>query len=152
MNAHLIISTEYRMNQPSVFIFTEGKYYGCLIYPRGRNYPQDINYWNNAICSDSGRYFSVNEVDYSKDEFERICELQNVITSNEAQLKSYPGWEKGPEYTSKKSKEYKEYLSWSEKKQLEINEILKHNNPIDRIIYAAQKELRQILLSKSNEN
>lgn len=152
MKAHLIISTEYKANQPSVFIYSEGKYYGCQIYPMGRNYPQDLNYWNNSTCSDDGRYFSVEEVEYSDTEFALIKELQEKIFNNESKLKDYPKWEKGPDYTSKKGKAYKVYLAWYEEEQGKISEITKHNAPFDKVIYTAKKQLRELLLSKRYEN
>lgn len=112
MKATLIISIEYKYNQPSVFIMAGGQYYGCLIYPQGRNFPSDVNYWNNATCSDSDRYFTVKEVEYSETVFDSIKNLQSEINETEKCLKSDNSnpWIPRPE-CSKNSKEYKSYLA-----------------------------------------
>lgn len=62
MKAFRITSTEYYMNQPSVFLFVDGSYYGDLVYPSLRGYPSDVDYWRKATCADSDRYFIVEEV------------------------------------------------------------------------------------------
>lgn len=152
MKANLIISTEYKYNQPSVFIFANGEYYGCLIYPSIRNYPQDVNYWKDAMSSDSHRGFGVYDVEYSDEEFELIKNLQNSISANNALLKQFPAWEKGPEYSVKRGKAYEEYLAWNKSNQDRINEVSAYNAPYDKAIYVATTQLRKLLLSKRNEN
>lgn len=148
MKATLIISTEYHANRPSVFIMADGQYYGCLIYPRGRNFPQNADYWRNAICSDADRYFIVKDVEYTEDDFESIKKLQNEINENVKCLKtdnSYR-WIPRPD-VSKNSKIYKEYLEKQEAQDKAVREIYEYNRPFDKIIYANRTELRKILLS-----
>jgi hypothetical protein len=80
--AHLIISTEYRANQPSIFLFEKGIYYGDRMYAASRNYPIDVNYWRGATCSDSGRYFKVIEVEVTDDQLAKIAQLQAAVDAN----------------------------------------------------------------------
>lgn len=148
MKATLIISTEYHANQPSVFIMADGQYYGCLIYPQSRNFPQNADYWRNATCSDADRYFIVKDVEYTEDDFESIKKLQNEINENVKCLKtdnSYR-WIPRPD-VSKNSKIYKEYLEKQEAQDKAVREIYEYNRPFDKIIYANRTELRKILLS-----
>lgn len=148
MKATLIISTEYHANQPSVFIMADGQYYGCLIYPQGRNFPQNADYWRNSTCSDADRYFIVKDVEYTEDDFESIKKLQNEIHENVKCLKtdnSYK-WIPRPD-ASKNSKVYKDYLAKVEEMEKALREIYEYNRPFDKIIYANRTELRKILLS-----
>lgn len=154
MKATLIISTEYHANQPSVFIMANGQYYGCLIYPQGRNFPQVETYWVKATCSDSDRYFQLHSVEYSDDVFEQIKKLQSEIKENENCLKtdnSY-GWIPRPD-ASKNSNIYKEYIAKKEAQEKAQREIWEYNRPFEKIIYDNRTELRKILLSVlPNEN
>lgn len=147
MKATLIISTEYHANQPSVFIMADGQYYGCLIYPQGRNFPQHADYWRNATCSDSDRYFTVVDVEYADDVFELIQKHQREINESVKCLKTdnYP-WISRPD-ASKNSKVYKEYLVKQEEQNMAIREMYEYNRPFEKIIYANRTELRKILLS-----
>lgn len=148
MKATLIISTEYHANQPSVFIMADGQYYGCLIYPQGRNFPQDETYWFNATCSDSDRYFQLYSVEYSHDVFEQIKKLQSEIKENEKCLKNDNSYKWIPRpNASKNSKVYKDYLAKVEEMDKAVREIYEYNRPFDKIIYANRTELRKILLS-----
>ncbi len=148
MKATLIISTEYRANQPSVFIYANEQYYGCLIYPRGRDYPTDMNYWKIATCADADRYFSVKEVDYSDETFKLIHDLQLEIKEIEKCLKPdiENTWVPRPD-KSKNSKEYKEYLSKKENQEKAQREIWKYNEQFQKIIYANRNKIREIILS-----
>ena len=74
----VIISQEYRLNLPSVFAIIDGRYYGCLIYPHARNYP-NVEYWDNATSSDSGRKFTTIDKTFSLDEIAQIMNLQALI-------------------------------------------------------------------------
>ena len=150
MKANLIISTEYYANQPSVFILVNGQYYGCLIYPRGRNFPKDESYWVNATCSDSDRYFHINSVEYSDEQFQLIEKLQNSINANESLLKAYPCWKKAPEYKIKRGKSYQNYLEFKAIEKEDYNIIENYNRPYERAITAAKNELRKLLLSVLN--
>jgi hypothetical protein len=147
MKATLIISSEYKYNQPSVFIFVEGRYFGCQIYPSSRNYPTDVNYWSNATSSDSDRYFSLKEVEYSEENFSMIEILQNSISANEKLVKQYPSWTPSPKYKIKRGKAYQDYLSFKEKENKLISEIAAYNAPYDNAIRSAKNQLREILLT-----
>lgn len=147
MKATLIISSEYKYNQPSVFIFAEGNYFGCQIYPSSRNYPNDVNYWSTSTSSDSDRYFSLTEVEYSAEDFKLIQSLQNSIFANEQLVKVYPSWKPAPKYNVKRGKAYQAYLEFREKESKQMTEISNYNAPFDKSITAAKNQLRQLLLS-----
>lgn len=83
MKAFRIISTEHSANMPSVFLFVDGKYYGCMIYPRGNNYPQDINYWKVAEGSDKGRHFKIDEITISDEQLNAIQTSNDQRTTRE---------------------------------------------------------------------
>lgn len=153
MKAHLIISSEYRMNQPSVFILADGNYYGCLIYPHSRNFPQDANYWRIATSSDADRFFSVRDVEYSDAVFSTIKKLQNEINDNEISLRKDSFlWISAPN-AAKNSKIYKEYLAKKEAQNKAISEVIEYNKPFEKVISTNKTELRKILLSVvSDEN
>ena len=150
MKANLIISTEYYANQPSVFILVNGQYYGCLIYPRGRNFPKDETYWFNATCSDSDRYFHTHSVEYTDEQFQLIEKLQNSINANELLLKPLPCWKKAPDYKIKRGKSYQNYLEFKAIEKEDYNIIENYNRPYDHAITAAKNELRKLLLSVLN--
>lgn len=63
MKAYRIVSTEYKSNIPSVFLFVEGDYFGDLSYPSRDGFPKDIEHWYKATCADSDRFFNVEEVE-----------------------------------------------------------------------------------------
>lgn len=148
MKATLIISSEYKYNQPSVFIFADGKYFGCQIYPSSRNFPQDVNYWSNATSSDSDRDFSLTSVEYSEEEFKLIESLQNSIFANENLIKQYPSYKSAPKFNVKRGKAYQDYLSFRATEDAIYAEITAYNAPYDKAVTAAKNELRKLLLSK----
>lgn len=63
MKAFRIISTEYKANIPSVFLFIEGDYFGDIGYPSRDKFPKDIEHWRTATCADADRFFNVEEVE-----------------------------------------------------------------------------------------
>lgn len=148
MKATLIISSEYKYNQPSVFIYADKQYYGCLIYPKSRNYPTDMNYWMNVTSSDADRYFSVKEVEFSENDFQLIQNFQNEISEAESCLivDNANPWIPQPK-TSKNSKEYKEYLAKIEAQNKAQREIWAKNEPFEKVIYKAKNEMRKVILS-----
>lgn len=152
MNAHLIISEEYKMNSPSIFIFAKGKYYGSLLYPQIRNFPEDVNYWKTAMSSDHGRGFFVKKVQYSKDEFAKIQSLQNEISETSKMLKIYHGTAYIPKPDApKNSKVYKNYIANMHEQIILQQEINEHNKPFDAVIFAKRDELRKLILSAIND-
>lgn len=82
-NGIVIISQEYEANQPSVFMFCEGTYYGDLSYIRVRG-NKDPSYWETAHSSDSDRYFTTYDVTFSDDIFDQIVSLQKAGKESEA--------------------------------------------------------------------
>ena len=154
MKATVIISTEYKYNQPSVFAYVDGQYYGCMIYPKSRNYPTDMNYWKNATSSDAGRYFSVIEVEFSDSDFELIKGFQNEIKEAEQNLinDNVNPWIPRPD-AAKNSKIYKEYLAKMEAQEKAQQELWVKNQPFEKIIYNARTEMRKIIVNAlPNEN
>lgn len=89
MKAFRITSTEYHMNQPSVFLFVDGKYYGDLGYPRLRNYPSDVDYWRNATCADSDRHFYVEEVILTVDKEMKLKKLHACVDVLKSHIMQY---------------------------------------------------------------
>lgn len=83
MKAFRIISTEFSANVPSVFLFLNGNYYGCMIYPKGNNYPQDVKFWETAEGSDLGRRFKIEEVEISLAQLEEIESSKDRHTTRE---------------------------------------------------------------------
>jgi ssDNA-binding Zn-finger/Zn-ribbon topoisomerase 1 len=155
MKAHLIISEEYRMNQPSVFIFANGKYYGCQNYPKIKDYPEDVDYWKVATSSDADRGFSVKEVDYSNDVFAKIQSLQDEIFETSKLLKPEPVYSHIPKPdATKNSKVYTEYLAKLDNQNNQERECYEYNKPHYAVISAKRNELRELLLSvcSNNEN
>lgn len=154
MKATLIISQEYKHNQPSVFILAEdNQYYGCLLYPSARNYPMNDAYWLTATSSDSDRNFSLFNVEYSDDVFEQIKKLQSEIKENESCLKHEKNTLVPCPNASKSSKIYKEYLEKKEAADKLQRDAWEYNKPFEKVIYANRTELRKILLSVlPNEN
>ena len=63
MKAHRVISTEYKSNIPSVFLFVEGDYFGDIEYPSRDGFPKDIEHWRTATCADADRFFNIEEVE-----------------------------------------------------------------------------------------
>lgn len=95
MNAYRITSTEYRANLPKVFVFVNGEYYGDLSYPRLRNFPQDVNYWVNATCADSDRYFNIAEVEITEKQVNELRALHKAIDENAKNIVPYTDYVPG---------------------------------------------------------
>jgi hypothetical protein len=147
--AHLIISTEYWANEPSVFLFYNQNYYGCKIYPTCRDFPKNIDYWKTATSSDDGRYFDVKEVVISDDELIEIKILQDAIDSNQilAIRKSFDF-----KYIQKnwKIKRGKNYELWKAEKEAQEKEILEDEQrirPFENARNIAFKRLKNLLLN-----
>lgn len=135
------------MNQPSIFLFNEGDYYGCKIYPSIRNYPSDLKYWQSATCSDSDRFFKVLNVEVSEDILITIKKLQNVVDANESMVerKSYPYIKRN--WSIKKGKVYQAWKIESEAQSQAIKEEQERNEPFEKARSIAYRQLRNLLLS-----
>ena len=145
MKATLIISSEYRLNQPSVFALIDGNYYGCQIYPFSRNYPPNVDYWTDATCSDSDRFFHVKPVEYTEDQFKKIKDLQSAIFSLQKLLKNSPSWTPPCRYKIRRGKNYMIYKAAWDLFVTASKEIEDYNKPYDKAITSAFNELRSIL-------
>src|SRR4030067_3546549 len=88
---NIIFSTEYHMNQSSVFTQVNGSYVGCLIYPKARNYPE-LSYWDTAISSDSDRGFSIVEKAFTDKEIQTIENLQTLINTLTSLIPNQPNF------------------------------------------------------------
>lgn len=135
MKAYRITSEEYRANEPSVFLLANGEYYGCLIYPRIRQFPKDVEYWKTATCSDSDRYFHVDEVEVSKEEIGLMKDKQSRIDELGNKLKPYTGYRA---FATKDEREA-DYL-----KNLETE---RYNRPIDSETHKISEEIRKIIVN-----
>lgn len=135
MKAYKITSEEYYANEPSVFLFVNGEYYGCMIYPKLRKFPQDVNYWRTATSSDSDRNFHIEEVNVSEEEINSMKNKQSRIDELNEKLKPYTGYRA---FATKEEREqdYQEDLKTEE-----------YNRPIDREIYKISKEIHNIILN-----
>ena len=103
MNAYRITSTEYRANLPKVFVFVNGEYYGDLSYPRLRNFPQDVNYWVNATCADSDRYFNIAEVEITEKQVNELRALHKAIDENAKNIVPYTDYVPGLRLTVRRT-------------------------------------------------
>lgn len=90
MKAFRITSTEYHMNQPSVFLFVEGSYYGNLDYPSLRNYPSDIDYWRHATCADIDRHFIIEEVNLTVDKEMKLKKFHACVDVLKTHIRQHP--------------------------------------------------------------
>lgn len=110
MKTYLITSTEYKYNEPDRFIMDdEGNYYGVgeHSYAIIRNFPKSIDYWKNATCSDSDRYFHIEEVELTQDQLEAFDSITKKYIEN---TKTAPVFgEQYPDGTSKEWKSKKEF-------------------------------------------
>lgn len=82
MKAYRITSTEYRSNEPSVFILIDGKYFGEISYALRDNFPKNVEHWKTAMCSDAGRFFKIEEVECPQIIFDWMNSIQSKIDEN----------------------------------------------------------------------
>ena len=147
MNANLIISTEYHLNTPSVFIFVDGQYYGCKIYPSRENFPSNIEHWKTITCADSDRYFSVTDIQIDEPTMANIKKLQNAIEANNAMLihTNYPVIKKT--WNVKRGKAYQAYKEATDLQMEQIKKDSSYNSPFQAARSIAFNQLRALLLS-----
>ena len=134
MKAYRITSTEYHANQPRVFLFVNGEYYGCLVYPKHHKFPQDVDYWRSATCADDGRYFHVEDMEVSEGVIASIKHMQTSMKSLAEKLKPYTGYRP---FATKKEREL-DYQS-----DLKTEE---YNRPIDREIFHLNQEIHNLIV------
>lgn len=141
-NIRIAISHEYEYNLPSIFAIIDGKYYGCMIYPRGTNFPS-VEYWTDATSSDSHRGFAIIDSNISDEMFSHIENLQSIISENEKMIvrKSYP-------YISSKEKGWKEKTNLQ---NIEMKMESERNAPFEKLYYPAFSSLRKVLKNISEK-
>lgn len=144
MKATVIISQEYHMNTPTIFINVNGNYYGDLLYAEHRNFPQ-VDYWSTAISSDSHRGFTVREVEINEDTLAELIKLHNVVEANESMIvkKSYPYIKK--DWKVKRGSKYAAWKAATDQQSAEIKAEYERNAPYDSARRAAYT-LRQKLI------
>lgn len=85
MKVYRITSTEYKANTPDIFLFHEGHYYGDMGYPNRDKLPNNIEHWRHAECSDTGRFFKVEELECPNTVILYLTVLMNKVYE-------YKGW------------------------------------------------------------
>lgn len=140
MRAFRITSSEYWANRPSIFLMAGGKYYGCLNYPKIRNYPQDVDYWRSATCADSDRHFNVEEVEVNEHAIMEMGVMHTYIDELRMGLKDYAAWK--PLMTKKEREAYENYN----------REICEYNSPIEEKISRYAEEIRNMIVGLKNKH
>ncbi len=143
---NIIISTEYHMNQSSVFTQVNGKYVGCLIYPHARNYPE-LHYWATATSSDSDRGFKILTKEFTNEEIVRIENLQILVNTLTLLIPNQPNFPyiSSSGFKIKRGKAYQEYVAKKSAQDLEIKNYFASIETFDRARSKAQSDLRAIL-------
>lgn len=95
MKAYIIKSTEYKHNEPSVFVFANGEYFGDLVYPTRDKMPQDINHWRTATCADSDRWFHVTETEITEEQVSELRRLHKELDENSKHFVPYTPYRPG---------------------------------------------------------
>lgn len=144
MIATIITSTEYKHNQPSVFININGTYYGELTYPHLRKYPT-ADYWRTATSSDADRGFSVREANITAQQFDRIKELQLIYADNITKCKPFKGQYPVKTWKIKRGKQFEAYKVAVEQYEQQAKEASERNAPYIKAYTEALNELTVIL-------
>lgn len=103
MKAYIIKSTEYKHNEPSVFVFVNGEYFGDLVYPTRDKMPQDINHWRTATCADSDRWFSVTETEITDEQVTELRRLHKELDENSKHFVPYTSYQHGLSYQEREA-------------------------------------------------
>ena len=149
MKATLIISTEYRLNSPSVFAHIGNRYFGDLVYVLSRK-PESVDYWRGATCSDSDRFFTVKEGEISEEQLAQLIDVEiKLIETRNSMIHQRLTYPIHNGYKIKRGKlwdaYYQQYLKFSK----EYEYVNDHNTPLritERELYRKRK---QILLNIS---
>jgi hypothetical protein len=133
------------MNQPSIFAILDGEYVGCKIYPHIRKYP-DLEYWKTATCSDSDRYFSITEKQFSDEEIATIKNLQKAIDSLSDLIPQQPNLPLIPiNFKIKRGKVYEDYKEKRAAQSLAVSNYFSAIEIFDKAKNKAAYDLRLIL-------
>ena len=115
MKTYLITSTEYKHNTPDRFIMDEnGNYYGVMphSYAIFHNFPKSIDFWMNATCSDSDRYFNIVSVELTQEQLEAFDNITKEYIDNSKHAPVFG--ERYPDSMSKEWKSKKDYKAAAE--------------------------------------
>lgn len=134
MKAYRITSTEYRANEPSMFVFADGRYYGDLAYPLRDKMPQDIDHWRTAECADEGRFFAVEDIELDEGQEQVLQRLQTALEVVNSLAVPYTPYRPGMTFAEKEA---------DRKENLRREEL---NRPFDRTA-AAIVRLRDKVIS-----
>ena len=133
MKVFVIASTEYRANCPDMFLMdAEGNYYGVSehSYASWRNFPKSIDYWRNAECSDSDRYFNIDEVELTRETVEQFDSLTKKYAELSANAPRFS--EKYPRQSDYKTKKaYNEAVDGflaRHKAWIKTEKVIEHTN------------------------
>ena len=141
----IITSTEYHMNQPSVFTILNGQYVGCLIYPKSRHYPP-LEYWSSATCADSDRFFNITEKTFTDEEIETIERLQSIVNALSYLIPQQPSWDTIPvDFKIKRGRKFEAYAAKREAQDLAIKKYFDSIKIFDDARSKAARDLRAIL-------
>ena len=110
LKVFVIASTEYEANCPDMFrMDPQGNYYGVSpdSYAALRGFPKNINYWIDATCSDSDRFFNIDEVELPFEQVEQFDSLTQQYAELSANDPVFPEqYPTSGDYKTKKA--YKE--------------------------------------------
>jgi hypothetical protein len=142
----VIFSQEYRMNKPSVFIRIDGQYYGCLIYPTLRKFP-DLDYWETATSSDTDRGFTIIEKEFTDEEVNKIKALQTAVDALKTLIPEQPKWEviSTDKFKIRRGKAYEEYLDKTAIQEEEVRQYFTSIEVFDKAVRKAHNDLTTIL-------
>ena len=142
----VIYSQEYKMNKPSVFAHIDGHYYGCLIYPTLRKFP-NVDYWETATSSDTGRGFTIIEKEFTDDEVNKIKILQTAVDTLKTLIPEQPKWEviSADKFKIRRGKAYEEYLDKIAIQEEEVRQYFISIEVFDRAVRKAYNDLINIL-------
>ena len=133
MKAYKIISTEYRANRPSIFVFVNGEYFGDTSYPTVRKFPKSIDYWRTATCADADRFFTVVPVSITEAQLAELRRLRDEIKEAATHLLPYDAFRAGM------TKE--EETAYNARQQ----EVGMHNWPFDHKILQLSQQTQSII-------
>lgn len=142
----VIYSQEYRMNKPSIFTHIDGQYYGCLVYPTLRKFP-DLDYWETATSSDTDRGFTIIEKEFTEEEINKIKALQTAFDALKTLIPEQPKWDviSADKFKIRRGKAYEEYLDKTAIQEEEVRQYFTSIEVFDRAVRKAYYDLRSIL-------
>ena len=144
MKATVIVSTEYYLNQPKVFVNVGRYYMGDPTYYTLRKRPP-VEYWNTATSSDSDRYFNVREVEVSEEQVIAMIDRHILISNLRGQLIDQKTWYPIRTYKIKRGKAWEEYCKNYQEYEADYLRVMNHNTPILSNIITLEREQRNTI-------